>query len=495
MHLTDSATPGSPGPEPSLPFLSTLRTVAERHGGRHLLRSAIGGLDWEEAQAAADGMSARLRDAVPGLSPRDRVLVQTRDDVAGLLSVLSVWHADCIPVLVEAETSTASLRALAKQFGARAAVGPGESPIATAFETTDYQELLARQSELTKLTDIAAIFMTSGSTGRQKGVVITHDGMRAAAEALLGYLPITTGSTIVSGLRFDFDYGFYQPLLGLLAGATTSMLGHLPSRRSALLRALADDSEVVLPIVPSFVPVLAAWIREPAKNVVTITSTGSPLRAPNIETLRGLFPNARIYSMYGLTECKRALYLAPELLDQYPDFVGQPIPTASVGFLDNDEGPVEPTTGMTGELFVSGPTLAAGYWNDPEATGERFLTFPRHGRVLRTGDLFLYDETAGFQFLGRNDDVVKVRDVRLSLWEVEDAIVHITGIDGVAAGVEGGDLVAEVTTTLFDDSVVLHAHIKERLEYRLWPDRVRIVDRMALTRRDKPRRPGSQGCD
>lgn len=106
-----------------------------------------------------------------------------------------------------------------------------------------------------------------------------------------------------------------------------------------------------------------------------ITNTAAALPVTHIRQIRETFPQARLYSMYGLTECKRVSYLPPEELDRRPDSVGRGMPNEEVWLVDDRGNRLGP--GATGELTVRGSNIMKGYWGDPEATD----------RVLRPGPL------------------------------------------------------------------------------------------------------------
>ena len=118
-----------------------------------------------------------------------------------------------------------------------------------------------------------------------------------------------------------------------------------------------------------------------------ITNAAAALPLGRCGGCGGVFPHAEIFLMYGLTECQRASYLPPGLIDQCPDSVGVPIPGTSVQVVDEDGRPVGP--GIVGELVVRGPHVMKGYWNDAEATAQVLQPDGESGdMLLHTGDLF-----------------------------------------------------------------------------------------------------------
>jgi len=158
-----------------------------------------------------------------------------------------------------------------------------------------------------------------------------------------------------------------------------------------------------------------------------ISSTGAVLPLAHIAGLRQLFPKARIYSMYGLTECKRISYLPPEQLDIRPMSVGKGMPNEEVYIVDQDGNRVGP--GVVGELVVRGAHIMKGYWGMPEATAKRLKPGPYPGEmVLHTGDLFKMDEEGYLYFVSRTDDIIKCRGEKVSPREIEEVLCRIPGV-------------------------------------------------------------------
>ena len=158
-----------------------------------------------------------------------------------------------------------------------------------------------------------------------------------------------------------------------------------------------------------------------------LTNTAAALPPSHIIALREKFPWATLYSMYGQTECKRTLYLPPDQLDKHPGSVGIAIPGTEVWIEDEEGHRVGP--GVVGELVVRGSHVMRGYWEDPEATAERYRPGPTPGeRVLYSDDLFKMDEQGYFYFVARRDDIIKSRGEKVSPKEVENVLYGIEGV-------------------------------------------------------------------
>jgi acyl-CoA synthetase (AMP-forming)/AMP-acid ligase II len=166
-----------------------------------------------------------------------------------------------------------------------------------------------------------------------------------------------------------------------------------------------------------------------------ITNTAAALPPAHIARLRELFPGVRLYSMYGLTECKRCTYLPPEQLDKRPDSVGIAIPNTEAYVVDDTGARVKP--GKEGELVIRGPHVMQGYWEDEVATAKALRPgYNPWERVLYTGDLFRCDEEGFLYFVGRKDDIIKTRGEKVAPKEVEAVLHFCPGIaEAVVVGV------------------------------------------------------------
>jgi len=166
-------------------------------------------------------------------------------------------------------------------------------------------------------------------------------------------------------------------------------------------------------------------------SVRRITNTAAHLPDEHVPGLLEMSPDALIFKMYGLTECKRVCYLEPELVLSKPGSVGKAIPGTEVYLLDDDGNEVPP--GGTGVLHVRGPHVMMGYWNLPDETAHMLKAGRYPGeRVLCTHDRFRQDEDGFLYFMGRSDDIIKSRGEKVSPVEVENALATIPGVREVA---------------------------------------------------------------
>jgi long-chain acyl-CoA synthetase len=347
--------------------------------------------------------------------------------------------------------------------------------------------------------DLAALVYTSGSTGFPKGVMLSHLNICAAAESITTYLEMRESDVVLNVLPLSFDYGLYQVLMTFKVG------GHLVLERaltyvSSALDLMVREQVTGLPIVPTIGALLLKHLSGyDLPHLRYITNTGAALPPAYITAIRRALPHVRVFSMYGLTECKRVSYLPPEEIDERPTSVGRAMPNLDT-FLVDETGNRLHGSG-TGQLVVRGSTVMQGYWNLPQET-DRVLRegLSPQDMHLYTGDIFRMDDEGYLFFVGRTDDIIKSRGEKVSPREVEN-VLH--GLPGVSEAVVVG-----VPDVILGEAI--HAHIRldrgaaltaedilryctERLEDFMVPQEVHFVEQFAQTTTGKIDRRGLAG--
>lgn len=287
---------------------------------------------------------------------------------------------------------------------------------------------VSKTQYLDKITaaSICMILYTTGSTGTPKGVAISHQAHLAALVSIANYLNYPKGSRILLASSPAFDYGLYQYALAIYS-ASTIFVAKRPAFPIDLLEMIAAKNINVLPLVPSQwreLTNIAKKCQLTLQNITTATSTGSLIDSSLMNKILDLVPNARFFSMYGLTECKRVSFLSPELVKIKPTSVGKPMANCTIELVD--EHGKEVSRGSIGELIVRGPNVASGYWglmNDHKSSFHRDSTTGETS--LHTGDFFKQDLEGDLYFCGRRDDLVKIDDIRISLAEVDRSLLQL----------------------------------------------------------------------
>jgi acyl-CoA ligase (AMP-forming) (exosortase A-associated) len=285
--------------------------------------------------------------------------------------------------------------------------------------------------------ELAAILYTSGSTGRPKGVMLSHANMWLGAESVASYLGLQADDRVLAVLPLSFDYGQNQLLSSWYAGACVVPLDYLTPRD--VVKSIERHAITTLAAVPPLWVQLAEldWPEAARSSLQRLTNSGGALTPDLVRRLRALFPAARLFAMYGLTEAFRSTFLDPALIDSHPTSIGKAIPHAEI-LVVNDEGELA-APDEEGELVHCGPLVAQGYWQDAERTAERFRPAPAGsaygGTAVWSGDRARFDQDGLLYFAGRRDAMIKSAGNRISPQEIEEAALA-TGLvaEAVALG-------------------------------------------------------------
>jgi len=251
------------------------------------------------------------------------------------------------------------------------------------------------------------------------------------------------------------------------------------------LRKIADYRVTGFPFVPTVLAMVLQMKHIESYNFTSlkyVTNAGAALPAHHSRRLRKLMPQAKIYPMYGLTECVRVSYLDPALIDERPNSVGSEIPNCSVFIVDENDNHLGPD--QVGELVVTGANVMPGYYKDPQLTEKVFRPGNPPERIhLYTGDLFKRDRDGFLYFVSRKNDMIKTRGERVSPLEVENFLLQIDGLAEAAVIGVGDDILGEVikafivleSTSEQTDSSILKC-CTEIMENYMVPKYLEILD-------------------
>jgi acyl-CoA ligase (AMP-forming) (exosortase A-associated) len=393
--------------------------------------------------ARARRLAGQLRRR--GLEPGHRVAIYLDKSADAVVALYATWMAGGVAVPVNEGLLSRQVEHIVHHSGSRLVVSHPRKLARLDGDATAGAEVVQVGDEETAASwkpealpgggEPAAILYTSGSTGRPKGILISHDNLLAGARIVSRYLAIQPDERIISILPFSFDYGLNQLLTAMENGATLYLQrSHFPAD---ICRALERHAITAMAAVPPL------WIQfmqdhSPLRQMSLphlryITSTGGVFPVELVARYRQHLPGTRIYLMYGLSEAFRSTYLPPDEVERRPASMGRAIPETEIHVLDRDGRECE--AGQVGELVHRGPTVALGYWRDPQATAAVFRPSPFAAageRVVHSGDMVRRDDEGFLYFAGRRDQLIKCQGFRVSPDEVEE-ILYASGLVAEAA--------------------------------------------------------------
>lgn len=448
-------------------LVTFLTKAAADHPEKEAVQCGSDSLTFAQLAAVAHDIAGRFLTA--GLQPGDRLFLFAANSVefcvafwacqiAGGVVVpvhpdtksdkLTWMVDDSTPALIVSDTdrqARAETAAVAAQHQAKViAIGPD----AIAQSPAPVSPGLRPRAEG---EDLAAIIYTSGSTSNPKGVMLSHKNMVAAATSVSTYLKYDRDDRVYCAVPFTFDYGLHQITMTARVGATL-IVGRDFGQPIMNLNTIATSHATVVPLVPSMAALIMPFKgRFDLSRVRAITNTAAALGARLIDDLQAFFPAAEVFSMYGLTECHRCTYLEPSELATRKLSVGKAIPFTEMWVID-DQG-VRHDRHATGELVIRGETVMQGYWKNESATNARLKRDPQSGdMVLHTGDQVRLDEDGFAYFIGRGDDILKIRGIKVAPVAVENKLAAHPDVAQVAVlaspcPIAGARLTAFVETT------------------------------------------------
>jgi len=349
------------------------------------------------------------------------------------------------------------------------------------------------------LDDAACLFYTSGTTGRPKGVLATHENVAHYLRVARGTYGFAAADRFCSLARYTFSISLFELLSPLGCGGSLRLLDReevlSPDR---LHRALEDVT--VVHAGPSLLGSLFRYLRANPSVPGTLpgvrhASSGGDMVLPNVmEEMKRVFENAELFVIYGCTEiaCMGTTFPIDRGSKVAHAFVGKPFDDVTVRVLDDGGGPT--AVGQVGEIVFAGKGIARGYLDRPELTAERFVTLDG-ARAYRTGDLGRVHADGHLEILGRRDFQVQLRGIRIEPAGIEQTIHELdlaAQCAVVARTMAEGDvrLVAFVVEPRVPTAAAFRAALGVQLPEDMLPQHVVVLDALPLTANGKVDRNG-----
>jgi long-chain acyl-CoA synthetase len=447
-----------------------LEKSAALYPGKIALVCGLQRLTYGEINHAANSFASALLKT--GFRKQDRAIIYLDNSVASVISIFGILKAGGVFVVIDPQVKARKLEHILNNCAASAMItskaqfeqvsgvvtdspclrqviftdedAPAAADKKTGPILVSYRAMIQHASSNRPAPscidiDLASLVYTSGSTGTPKGVMLTHLNMVSAANSITQYLENTSDDIILDTLPLAFDYGLYQVLMAFKCGATV-VLEKAFVYPQQVVNLIVEERVTGWPIVPTIAAILLRLKdlgRHDFSSLRYITTTGQAMPPRHLQLLHRIFPGVKIFSMYGLTECKRVSYLPPHELERRPGSVGKAMPNTEVYLVDDNNAEIT-EAGLAGELVVRGASVMKGFWNLPVETAKSLRPGRYPGEtVLYTGDLFRKDEEGFLYFIGRKDDIIKTAGHMVSPKEVESVLCEKE--DVVEAAVIGVD--------------------------------------------------------
>ena len=354
-------------------------------------------------------------------------------------------------------------------------------------------------------TDPAYLIYTSGSTGQPKGAIVPHGQILNRLWWMWRKYPFQPDEMSCQKTALNFVDSLWEMLGPLLQGSPTVILSDAVVRDpQQLVQSLARHGVTRLWLVPTLLRAILQTTPDVGARLPKLrflVTSGEALPTALYQETRVKLPHAKLYNLYGTSEIWDATWYDPEEMDSVEAIsatipIGKPIDNVQSYILDAHQQPLP--IGVTGELYIGGMGLADGYFNRPELTQARFVTFEQlritnhesriTPRLYRTGDLARYLSDGTIEFMGRADFQVKVRGLRIELGEIEAVLNQHAGVNQSVVVLwenEAADkqLAAYIVATPDADltAASLRHFLKEQLPAYMIPMTYTWIDKLPLT--------------
>ena len=454
-----------------------------------------------------------------GVQSGDRVVVLERNSISAVIALLAALKAGAVLVPLHPTTKSCKLAWIVNNCGAVALIsgragarclhriGRRLRSLSTIVLSQPAEDQLDHYAVLsldhifagadgspvrTAVTgaDLAFLMYRSCCCGEPRGVMCGHSNVVFACDAMIACLQNTADDIVINVLPFAFDYGLYQLLMVLRCGGTL-VIHDAFGPAAGILRVIERERVTGFPVVAALMAVLLdlSFHSFDLASLRYISSAAAALPAANLLALHNRLPHVRVYSIYGSTECRGALYLPPEYLLAGPACTGIPVAGTEAWVEAADRRRLG--TGEVGRLVVRGRHVMRGYWADDALSRRCFRVGAAPGEgTYCSGDLFYQDQHGMFHFVAHADDTIDSGGFCVAPAEIEAVISELSAVRecavvGVPHPVLGQALKACLVVGESSDLTEpqVNRHCRSRLESFLVPRIIEFVRELPGNRR------------
>ncbi|NOX69204.1 MAG: acyl--CoA ligase [Gammaproteobacteria bacterium] len=424
-------------------------------------------ISFAELVDRSDAAACFLRQS--GVTPGSRVGILSRHDPEAVVLFWAVFKVSAIVVWLNDDAGSETLSTIIDDADPIVIFAQSDRHMDMLHSVCGSRDGLMRISEISSSAKanfsvdptgdeagpdaVAAIVYTSGSSGKPKGVCLTHRNLLTVSNAVIQHMPITSDDSYLMVVPMHYVHGLMQLLVHALAGATVFCTNSFafPRKIVELLRSTGVTGFSGVPFHFNSLVSRGNFLEAELPSLKWLTVTGGKLANSRVIEIMDSFPKVDFHIAYGQTECApRATALDPGKLRSKPDSVGSAIPGVNILLFGDDGQPV--SAGEVGEVAVEGANVMAGYWRDAESTAK---ALDSEGRLL-TGDLGRFDEDGDLFLVGRKSEMIKAAGERIIPEELEKVLTSHNFVDDA--------VVVGVTDSMYGQRVVAHLLLSDRCE-------------------------------
>ncbi len=426
-------------------IVSLLKIAAEEDGDRSFLVDPSGrAWTYKELLSYSNQIAKFLQ--LYRTKTKEHVGLYFNNNADFVASFFGVLMAECIPVPIPYNSKDQEIHHICKMGDISFCLA--NEPVPSSIQVLniasiddvdlphDEPECMDERSE----TGMALLFPTSGSTGNPKLVMLSNENVVTNAAAHSEALSLTAEDRFMLTMPIYFSSSITTQLLSCLITRTPLILFNNPFIPKKVLKVVTEREITCLALVPTTLMLLTHSLEKQRNQTIgtvkTIVVSGSPLHKELYERAQFYFPHAKILQTYGLSEAAPRVSIMSRLDSELS--CGKPVRGVEVKIVDQHKG-VECANLETGEIYVKGPNVMLGYYNNPTATDQTI-----HNGWLATGDIGYKDHFSNLYVVGRRKNVILVGGTNVYPEEIEEALTRIEEVEEAAVSDVEDELMGQI---------------------------------------------------
>ena len=379
-------------------------------------------LSYAQTWDAVRGFASHLRGIAPAGS---YAVMECNQRCEFIVAMLAMQLAGIVAVPAERSTADSRITEICEETGAAMfiAAKPRDCVASLPYVdlTTACEFASAGESfELPAPDDVAEILFSTGTTGKSKGIVITHRNNVAIAQNIAQGVEAKEGNVEIVPVPLSHSHGLRTVYSNLAAGNGVVFCDGVLAVK-VMFNLMEQYNVTAMDLVPSMLSIIFKLTKdrlgEYAEQLDYVELGSAPLTEEDKEHLARVLPTTRLYNFYGSTESGRTCVLDFAAMKDKPNCIGRPSVNATFVVVDDERNPIESSADNMGLLATSGPMNMKCYFNAPQLTEEAM-----ENGFIYTKDLGYIGEDGLIYMLGRKDDVINFGGVKISPEEIEHEV-------------------------------------------------------------------------
>lgn len=422
-----------------------------------------------------------------GVGRDDTVVIEACQTVDYLALELAIQLIGAIFVPMEHNSAAEKLEELARTVSAALIISNGkcgEDITALAAEGMTFEPLT--DYTLPAGDEVSEILFSTGTTGKEKGIILTHKNDIALAENVMYGVEMDEDNVELIPSPLNHSHGLRRYYANMVKGGTVVVLGSILN----LLKFFGMIEQYGVTAI-DLVPTALAFLLKRSKDKFAdykeqlryIQFGAAPLMAADKEKICELLPNTRLYNFYGSTESGCIVIYNFNTPNSKENCIGKPAHNAEILIVDDNHNPIESNKDNTGLLASVGAMNMSGYYNDEEETKSVLID-----GVVYTNDIAYFDEDGDIILLGRQGSVINVGGKKVSPDEIENAAKQIKGVLDCGCIPVPDSMLGEVPKLFVEtkneenfDAVMIHNELVKMLEPFKVPKQIVWIEKIPRT--------------